>query len=424
MNDRRNKNGREKIEQPKAALLPDSEKIEKLETALLPSPGKVEKPNTDHLQKTERIEKLQTVLLPSAGKVERPEADSLQEAKRIERLETTLLPGAGKVEKSEANPQKTERIEKLETALLPSAGKVEKPKADPQKTERLEKLETLPLQSMFRNRNLFADLSDEDMLDEGPTIKLPTLPRLSIPPELRATPMTLSPSMVNMDATWLMDEETWLLPAVTQADLRRRAASAAAAPAGKEEKQTGSGAQGYISLAIEMVKSSGIYAVGALMSPLVSLILTPFLAQHVVLNDYGILSVLYTVVDLVTVVTQLGLGPAFFRAYNSDFDSPRDRPVVLAITVSFLLLTSLPIMLLIWLAGPMLSKALFNDPSFATAVALTGVVIMLENLTLPGVSWLRAEKRPIPYTGLSFLSLLVVLGTNLVLVGVLHMGII
>ncbi|HEY4389168.1 MAG TPA: lipopolysaccharide biosynthesis protein [Ktedonobacteraceae bacterium] len=292
--------------------------------------------------------------------------------------------------------------------------------SDIQKRDREKKIEkqTGPLESVVKSYDLFASPDD----DNSPTMRLPAMPRLSLPPELRSTPMLFSPSTFTMDAGWVAEEATWILPAISKTALadRQSRASTSSATQGKGKKQ---GAQSYVSLAVEMVKSSGIYAIGALMSPLVSLILTPFLAQHLSSNDYGGLSVSYTIVDLVTVITQLGLSPAFFRAYNSDYENPRDRVSVLAMTVSLLILASIPVALLMVLVAPELSELLFNSASFSSSVALAAGVIVMENLALPGTSWFRAEKRPIPYTILSFVSLLVVLFSNLFLVGVLHMGV-
>ena len=108
-------------------------------------------------------------------------------------------------------------------------------------------------------------------------------------------------------------------PATQGSVARDKQASSDAQGSVARGKQASSGAQGYLSLALDMVKSSGIYALGALASPLISLVLTPFLAHHLSPTDYGALSLLYTVIDLVTLITQLGVSSAFFRAYNSDF---------------------------------------------------------------------------------------------------------
>jgi len=190
-----------------------------------------------------------------------------------------------------------------------------------------------------------------------------------------------------------------------------------------KHRQDASDTQSYFALAFEMIKSSGVYALSALASPLVSLVLAPFLTHQLSGSNYGGLAVLYTIIDLVTAITQLGLGPAFFRAYNGDYESLRDRSGVLFASITLLIFVSLPLAIAIMLAAPWLSQLLFNSTAFTDAVRCTGLVILLENMTVPGLSWLRAEKRAVLFSALSLANLLLVLGTNLVLVGMLHMGV-
>src|SRR5207302_1851885 len=90
--------------------------------------------------------------------------------------------------------------------------------------------------------------------------------------------------------------------------------------------------QGYISLLHNLVKSSGIYAVSSLASPLVTLVLSPFLTHSLSRPAYGALVILNTVVALVAGITQFGLNSAFFRAYNYDYETRRDRMGALSTT--------------------------------------------------------------------------------------------
>jgi O-antigen/teichoic acid export membrane protein len=183
-------------------------------------------------------------------------------------------------------------------------------------------------------------------------------------------------------------------------------------------------AQSYIALLRDLVKSSGIYALSSLASPLIALVLSPFLTHMLSASEYGALVVLNTVIVLVTGITQLGLISAVFRAYNYDYESRQDRLKVLSTTILLLLLTSLPIMLIFVLAAPWLAGLLLDSPSFSNAIKVAGLVILVQNLSIPGLAWLRAEKRVVLFSVLSISNLLIALGATLVLVGIIHMGII
>jgi O-antigen/teichoic acid export membrane protein len=258
---------------------------------------------------------------------------------------------------------------------------------------------------------------DEVVTPELPVVDITQLPTqiLSAQMVVRATSVPSRLSLLSFNGMSIADQPTWILPVIA----RSRSATNQVSVSTSQMADSGS----YLSLALEMIKTSGIYALGAFASPLISLLLTPFLTHQLSRRDFGALAVLYTIIDLVTIITQLGISPAFFRAYNGDYESPRDRLGVLSVSIILLTLVSIPIAVVIMVAAPWLSEILFNSPSFSESVRLTALVIILENLTVPGISWLRAEKRAIFYSALSIINVLLILGTNIVLVGVLHKGV-
>src|SRR5713226_4611299 len=150
------------------------------------------------------------------------------------------------------------------------------------------------------------------------------------------------------DGLPIEEQATWILPVI------RDASRASKQPAQEEQ------AQGHLSLVRNLVKSSGIYALASLTSPLVLLILAPFLTHHLSHTEYGALAVLTTAISLLAGITQLGLAPAFFRAYSCDYETPRDRLDVLSTVMLLLSLITLPTVGLIILFAPELAILLFN----------------------------------------------------------------
>jgi O-antigen/teichoic acid export membrane protein len=257
---------------------------------------------------------------------------------------------------------------------------------------------------------------DEVVTPELPIVDVAQLPTQKLLAQIgiRTTSVLSHSSHPTFKGISIADQPTWILPVIA-------GPGRAANPVSVSTSQTADSGS-YLSLALEMIKTSGIYALGAFASPLISLLLTPFLTHQLSRRDFGALAVLYTIIDLVTIITQLGISPAFFRAYNGDYETPRDRAGVLSVSIILLTLVSIPIAVVIMVAAPWLSEVLFNSPAFSESVRLTALVIILENLTVPGISWLRAEKRAIFYSALSIINVLLILGTNILLVGVLHTG--
>ena len=181
--------------------------------------------------------------------------------------------------------------------------------------------------------------------------------------------------------------------------------------------------ESYGTLMRGLVKRSGVYAVAALGSPMVSLLLTPFLVRFLPPTDYGALAVLNTLIGLAAGITQLGLGFAFFRAYNFDYSTGRDKHAVLATVSLLLILVSLPVAAAMAAFAPEVSALLFGRSSFSTDIALAACVILIQNLTVPGLAWMRAENRAAFFSMLSISNLLITLLGNIVLVGFLRWGI-
>ena len=86
----------------------------------------------------------------------------------------------------------------------------------------------------------------------------------------------------------------------------------------------------YVESLRNFAKSAGLYALASVALPLVALLLTPFLTRNLSASDYGILTILNTLVGLVAGISQLGLASSFFRAYGYDYTDARDKRDVLS----------------------------------------------------------------------------------------------
>jgi O-antigen/teichoic acid export membrane protein len=172
-----------------------------------------------------------------------------------------------------------------------------------------------------------------------------------------------------------------------------------------------------------LLRRSGVYALASMASPFVALALAPFLTHHLSRTDYGILAVLTTAIALMAGISQLGLGSAFFRVYNYDYEAASDRTKVLSTTLILLLCCLLPLTLTALIAAPWLAAFLLGRADLADLVRLATLVVLLQNLTVPSFAWLQAENRAGFFVLLSTVGLLTNLGMTFVLVGAFHLGI-
>jgi O-antigen/teichoic acid export membrane protein len=219
--------------------------------------------------------------------------------------------------------------------------------------------------------------------------------------------------------SWAVDEmATWILPAVSLSGN-----AGAEAVTGAHKVLPATGAENHIDLLRSLVKSSGLYAIASLALPLVSLALTPFLTHSLSPADYGVLTIITTFIGLMAGITQLGLSSAFFRAYNYDYVTSEGRRSVLATTNVLLSFVSVAVAAGMLLLSPYLSAIFFGRSTLANDIALAGGVVLLQNLSVPGFAWLRAEGRPLLFSLLSISNLLVTLFTTIFFIRVLHWGV-
>lgn len=165
---------------------------------------------------------------------------------------------------------------------------------------------------------------------------------------------------------------TWIIPSILSPGKVRQLG-----PQGSE-------ADGYVSLIRNLIKSSGIYVLASLIPPLVSLLLAPLLTHNLSRADYGALAILTTMIALIAGFTQLGLGSAFFRSYNYDYETKEDRSNVLSTVIILLSLVSIPVATAMIITAPTLADLLLKSASFSNSVRLAALVILMQILLYRG----------------------------------------
>ena len=210
--------------------------------------------------------------------------------------------------------------------------------------------------------------------------------------------------------------QTWILPVI---DINKTRGSARKPAKIGDEK-----AESHATILRKLLKTSGVYAIASYISPLLSLFLSPFLAHSLSKADFGALAVLTTFIALVAGITQLGLSSAFFRVYAWEYESLQDRLMVISTTLMLLILFSGSITALFMTTVPFFVGVLLNSSSYILALRLATLAIFMQNLTVPGFAWLRAENRAMYYSALTAVQLFTTLITTLLFVGKLQMGVV
>ena len=277
---------------------------------------------------------------------------------------------------------------------------------------------TSRLVSTRRYRDLIATSINTTMNDEVVTPELPVVDIAKLPTQigLRAITVTSRSSLPTFNGILITDQPTWILPAIPGL---KNASNQAGLPA----SQTADG-ESYFDLIRKLVKNSGVYALSSMASPLVSLLLLPFLTRMLSHADYGALAVLDIVIVLVASVTTLGTDAVFARLYSYECKTHREQLDALSTLTLFLLLVTIPVVVIGVIAAPWLSVLVLGSASYSVAIDIAVLLVLLQNLTVPGLMWMRVEGRATSYSIISIANFFLVAGATFVLVGILHWGIV
>jgi O-antigen/teichoic acid export membrane protein len=264
-------------------------------------------------------------------------------------------------------------------------------------------------------RSIFSAYVDAAWMEETPTLMLPIVGIDQLPTYvgLRAIPKPIPSPTPLMDGVSIYEQPTWILPVIR--DLNSQ-------PDSVHTQKGSTEGEGYLSLIRNLVKSSGLYAISSVASPLISLVLTPLLTRMLSRTDYGALAVLSTAISLAAGVTGLGLGSAFTRMYAYDCKTKQEQADSLSTLILLLLLVLVPFVLFGVVLAPWLSEFVLGNTSYGDAMRIAVVLVFLQNLTAPGLGWMRVEDRAGWYSIISIFNLIVTAGATVILVGIVHMG--
>ena len=165
----------------------------------------------------------------------------------------------------------------------------------------------------------------------------------------------------------------------------------------------------------QLIKHSGIYGLGAILSKSVGFLMIPVYTRYLVPADYGVLELLDLTIFFSGIFAMMGIGSAFFRFYVAS-NSPDDRKAVTStalFTVTGISLFVLGLMQL--LAGP-LSTIAFGSPAFAPLVRIVAFTLFFSNLTEVPLAYLRAQQRTVLFVVIGLIR--TVLGATMLIVAV------
>ncbi len=163
-----------------------------------------------------------------------------------------------------------------------------------------------------------------------------------------------------------------------------------------------------------------IYGAGHVAARGVTFLLLPIYTNIFSLVDYGIISLVYTFLGFMNVILHYGLDASLLKHYVPA-DIEERKSILTNAYASFLLTTIVFFLFLVFFRSD-ISGLLFGSP-FPSITLMVAGILFFDVLWSMHVLLLRAEGKPIFYTVVSFMNVILTLGLNILFVIYFKLGI-
>lgn len=172
----------------------------------------------------------------------------------------------------------------------------------------------------------------------------------------------------------------------------------------------------------QLIKHSGIYGLGTILSKSVGFLMIPVYTRYLVPADYGVLELLDLVIFFSGIFATMGICSAFFRFYG-DSDSPDDRKAVTSTALFTVAGLSLFVLVLMQLLARDLSTVAFGNATYAPLVRIVAFTLFFSNLTEVPLAYLRAQQRTVLFVVIGLIRTVLSATLLILAVAVLRMGV-
>lgn len=158
----------------------------------------------------------------------------------------------------------------------------------------------------------------------------------------------------------------------------------------------------------KLFKQTFIYGLATVLPRMLSFILVPLYTDLLPTEEYGKISIIFSYFVLFNVILAYGMETAFFRFFNKE----SDKDAVVSTSAISLLVSSLCFFVLALLCKDQIAGLTNIRVDYITLVIW---ILLLDALVIIPFAWLRANERPMRYSCIKILNVIVNLGLNIFL---------
>lgn len=170
-------------------------------------------------------------------------------------------------------------------------------------------------------------------------------------------------------------------------------------------------------------KHTVIYGLGILASKATGFIMLPVYTRYLSPSDYGVLELLGTTLEIIAMISAVGLTATVFKFY-SEYDAPRDKDEVISTVVIMMVGLAAVTAMLGVLVSPPLAGLVFADTEYARYFrVLFAVYFFQSGMAVIPLMYIRAVHDSLRFVGVNLCKLVVQVSLNVYFLVFLELGV-
>lgn len=165
-----------------------------------------------------------------------------------------------------------------------------------------------------------------------------------------------------------------------------------------------------------------VYTAGIIIGKVASFVMLPVYTRYLSPADYGVLELLGMTIDVIGMITSVGIVAGVFKFYSEESEQAGKNAVISTAALSAVGLAMLTSLMGIIMA-PLLSRLIFEGDGYPLYMRLFFLVYFLQTFEYVPFLLIRAENRSVLFVAVNVTKLVLTLSLNILFVVYLRMGI-
>jgi len=170
-------------------------------------------------------------------------------------------------------------------------------------------------------------------------------------------------------------------------------------------------------------KHSAIFALGNLLSKAIGFLLIPMYTAYLTPADYGILEMLIVTLEIVILISALGMGNGLIKAYSFDYENEVQRKEAISTAYYFVIIVSFVVFGILIVFSESISLTLVSTTEYTNLFVLLFITGIVKISNIIPFRLLRAKLESVKYITINLTGFVIAVTLNIYFIAFLKKGI-